>query len=109
MSEKHWALFGEDPRVGTCLLTSVPCSSGMSKRAGGGGNTTVTKDLFAGYLHKMIEEIKTSKPEVKAGKLDKRLRSYGHSKFCMFSLWFSRLLNAAQTPTLENVDIADSL
>ncbi len=57
----------------------------------------------------MIEEIKTSKPEVKAGKLDKRLRSYGHSKFCMFSLWFSRLLNAAQTPTLENVDIADSL
>ncbi len=84
--------------------------AGMSKRAGGGDNATVTMGLCVGYLHKMIEEIKTYKPE--ASKSDKRLRSYGHSKFCMFSYWFSlacewcsRLLNAAQTPTVENVDI----
>ena len=81
----------------------------MSKRAGG-GNTTVTRGLCVGYLHEMIEGIKSYKPEVKASKLDKRLRSYGHSKFCMFSYWFSlahercsRLLNAAQTPTLVNL------
>ena len=68
--------------------------------------------LCDGYLYKMIEGIKTYKPEVKASKLDKRLQSYGHSKFCMSSYSFppayeycSRLLDAAQTPTRENFDI----
>ena len=80
----------------------------MSKRAGG-GNATVTRGLCVGYLHEMIEGIKSYKPEVKASKSDKRLRSYGHSKF---SYWFSlahercsRLLNPAQTPSLGNFDI----
>ncbi len=45
----------------------------MSKRAGG-GNVTVTRGLCGSYLHKMIEEIKTSNSEVKASKSDKRLR-----------------------------------
>ena len=36
----------------------------------------------------IIEGIKTYKPEVKAIKLDKRLQSYGHLKFCMFSYSF---------------------
>ncbi len=87
----------------------------MSKRAGGGGNATVTRGLCVGYLHKIIEGIKTYKPEVKASKSDKRLQSYGHSKFCMFSYSFppayeqcSRLLGAAQTPTREHFDIPAS-
>ncbi len=59
--------------------------AGMSKRASGSGNVTVTRGLRIGYLHKMIGgEIKTYKPEVKASKSDKRLRSYGHSKFYIF-------------------------
>ncbi len=33
----------------------------------------------------MIEGLRSYKPEVKASKSDKQLRSYGHSKFCMFS------------------------
>ena len=33
----------------------------------------------------MIEGLKTYKPELKPSKSDKRLQSYGHSKFCMFS------------------------
>ncbi len=35
-----------------------------------------------------IEGIKSYKPEVKSSKSDKRLRSYGHLKFCMFSYSF---------------------
>ena len=31
----------------------------------------------------MIEEIKSSQPEVKASKSDQRLRSYGHLKICI--------------------------
>ena len=67
-------------------------------------------------LHEMIEGIKSYKPEVKASKSDKRLRSYDHSKFYMFSYKCSlahercsHLLNAPQTPTLENFDIPESL
>ncbi len=78
----------------------------MSKRAGG-GNATVTRSLY-----KMIEGIKSYRTEIKTSRLDKRLRSYGHLKFCMFSYSFSlaykrcsRLLNATQTPTRENFDI----
>ncbi len=67
------------------LHSTVESIAGMSKRAGGGGNATVTRGLCVGYLHEMIEEIKRYKPEVKASKSDKRLQSYGHSKFCMFS------------------------
>ncbi len=85
--------------------------SGMSKKVGG-DNATVIRALCVGYWYKMIEGIKTYKPEVKASKSDKRLRSYDHSKFCIFSYSFSlahqrcrRLLNAAQTPTFENLDI----
>ena len=54
------------------------------------------------------------KPEIKASKSDKRLRSCGHSKFCMFSYLFSfaheqcsPLLIDAHTPTLEKFDIPD--
>ena len=65
------------------------------------------------YMHKMIEGIKTYKPEVKASKSDRWLRNYGHSKvfhvfIVIFSCLFeqcSRLLNAALTPTRENIDI----
>ncbi len=49
------------------------------------GTATVTMALCVGYLHEMIEGINSYKPEVKASKSDKRLRSYGHSKFCTFS------------------------
>ena len=58
--------------------------SEMSKRAGG-SNATVTRSLSICSLHKMIEGIESFKLEVKASKSDKRLRSYGHSKFSMFS------------------------
>ncbi len=88
----------------------------MSKRASDGSNATVTIDLCVGYLYKMIEGIKSYKPEVKASKSDKRWQSYGHSKFCMFSCSFppaheqcSCLLNTTQTPTRENFDIPDFL
>ncbi len=60
----------------------------------------------------MIEGIKSYKPEVKASKSHKQLRSYGHSKFCMFSYSVSlvyeecsSLLNATQTPTCKIFDI----
>ncbi len=56
----------------------------MSKRGGGGSIMTVTRGLCD--ASKMIEGIKSSQPEVKAGKSDKRLRSYGHLKFCMIFL-----------------------
>ncbi len=39
----------------------------------------------AGYLLKMIEDIKGCQSEVKARKSDKRLQSYGHLKICMVS------------------------
>ena len=90
-------------------------SAGISKRAGG-RNATVTRGLWVRYLHEMIEGIKSNKPEVKASKLDKRLRSYGLSKLCMLSYWFSlahewcsRLLNAAQTSTIENFDVPETV
>ncbi len=47
----------------------------MSKRAGGGDNETVTRGLCVGYRYKMIEGLKTYKPEVKASKSDKWLQS----------------------------------
>ncbi len=67
----------------------------------------------------MIEEIKSSQPEVKASKSDKWLRSYGHLKICIVSHQFwvymdvfdidntrrRRLLVTAQPPTLKNFDI----
>ena len=59
-------------------------SYGMSKRAVGGSNATVTMGRCVGYLQ-IIEEIKSYKPEVKASISDRRLRSYGHLKFCLFS------------------------
>ena len=86
----------------------------MSKRAGG-GNAMDFSGLCVGYLYKIIEGIKTCKPEVKASESDKRLQSYSHSKFCMFSYSFppayeqcSRLLDATQTPTRENFDIPEN-
>ena len=45
----------------------------MSKRSGV-GNATVTRGLCVGYRYKMIEGIKTYKPEAKASKSDKWLR-----------------------------------
>ncbi len=39
----------------------------------------------AGYLYKMVEEIKRCRPEVKASKLVIQLRSCGHLKICMVS------------------------
>ena len=56
----------------------------MSKRANTGGNAMVARGLCVGYLYKMIEGFKTYKLEVKASISDEWLRSYGHSKFCMF-------------------------
>ncbi len=50
------------------LIPVSTYSSGMSKRAGGGGNATVTRGLCVGYCYKIIEGIKTCKPEVKASK-----------------------------------------
>ena len=39
----------------------------------------------AGYLYKIIEDIKSCQPEVEASKLDKRLRSDCNLKICMVS------------------------
>ncbi len=55
----------------------------MSKRGGGGSIATGTRGLCDTYYSKMIEVLKTNKPEVKASKSDQRLQSYGHLKFCM--------------------------
>ena len=52
---------------------SLRTFSGMSKRAGGGGNATVTRGLCVGYFREMIEGIKSYKPIVKASKSDKWL------------------------------------
>ncbi len=73
-------------------------------------------------LYEMIEEIKSCQPEVKASKLDKRLRSYSHSKIAPISHQFwvymdvfdicnkrrRCLLVAAQPPTLNIFDIPDN-
>ncbi len=67
-----------------CSVHTHVLLTGMSNRAGGGGNATVTRGLCVGYMYEMIEDIKTYKLEVKASKSDKRLRSYGHSKFACF-------------------------
>ncbi len=80
--------------------------SGMSKQAGG-DNGRVAPGLCVGYWYKMIEEIKTWKPEVKASKSDERLRSYGHSKFWIFHGQFLTQLYLVPSRRLthENFDI----
>ncbi len=65
------------------MLKTTITESGMSKRASS-GNPTVT-GVYASYLYKMIEGLKTHDPEVKDSKSDKWLRSYDHSKFYMCS------------------------
>ena len=60
----------------------------MSK-TGGDGIAMLTRGLWDGYQSKLIEDIKTNQPEVKASKSDKRLQSYGHLKFCMiFNIFY---------------------
>ncbi len=73
----------------------------MSKRAGG-GNATVTRGLCVGYMYIKIEDIKSYKPEVKASKSDKRLRSYGHSKFACIHSHFLM-------PTVNQLNFATAL
>ena len=41
---------------------------------------TVVKGLWSGHGSQVIEDIKSSQPEVKASKSDKVLQSYGHLK-----------------------------
>ena len=48
-------------------------STGMSKRASSGSIATVTRGQCPQLLYKMIEEIESCQPEVKASKSDKRL------------------------------------
>ena len=72
-----------------------PIQSGMSKRGDGGSIATVTRGLCDAYYSKMMEGFKTNKLEVKANKLDKRLQSYGHLKFCMIFHRFYLSLTAA--------------
>ena len=69
---------------------------------------TVTMGLCVGYLHTIIEGIKSYKPEVKASKSDKRLRVMAIQSFACFHInneRCSHLLNAEQTPTVEKFDI----
>ncbi len=73
----------------------------MSKRDGG-GIATVTRGLCDAYQDTMIEGIKTNQLEVKASKSDKRLRSYGHLKFCMVFQWFYLGLQLVQLPSRCN-------
>ena len=78
----------------------------------------------AGYYEEMIEEIKSSQPEVEASKSDNRLRRHGHLKMCIISHQFLiynlyidffdidnkrriRLLVAMQLPTLKIFDIPE--
>ncbi len=66
-------------RVGRLLMRSQGCQKGRR----------LLGVPAAGYHVQMIEEIKSSQPEVKASKSDKWLRSYGHFKICIVShqLW----------------------
>ncbi len=92
-----WSNFGNEP---TLKLDNG--SQGCQKEP----TAAAMRRLLGVYAYEMIEGIKTYKPEVKASKSDKRLRSYGHSKFCTISYSFSlatelcsHLLYIAQTPT----------
>ncbi len=77
----------------------------------------------AGYYKEMIEEIRSSQPEVEASKSEKRLLSYGHLKICIISHQFwvyidvfvldnkrrRHLLVAKQPPTSKNFDIPEGI
>ncbi len=53
----------------------------------------------------MIEESKSSQPEVKADKKDKRLQSYGHLKFGLLSHFnILHVLWTSLTLTIKDVD-----
>ena len=81
--------------------------SRRSKRGSDSGIATITRGLYDTFWSIMKEGLKTYKPEVKASKLDKRLQSYGHLKFCIMDLIFlcRRLVDVAQTPTCKHFDI----
>ena len=67
------------------IVHKAPKYTGFSKRAAAGSTATVTRVPAAGYLCKMVEEIRSCYPEVKASKSDQRLRSYSHLKICLVS------------------------
>ncbi len=102
-----WKWRGQTTFLSLVSILSLPgllLHAGTSKRAGGGGNATVTRGLCAGYWYKLIEGIKSNQPEVKASKSDIRFQTYDHLKFCMISHWFCLCQWAVQAPTRCRAD-----